>query len=267
VGDAEPLLLVDDEQAEVAKLHVLRQQAVCPDDDLDTAVREILEDLFLLSPGPEPADHVDAHRERGKPFGQRLQVLEGQDGGRRQNGHLLAVHHRLECRPRGDLGLAVAHVAAEKPVHGRWGLHVALDVGDGRLLVRRQLVLERVLELLLPVRVGAERVPRDGLARGIELEQFTCHVTHGPADARLRPLPTRPAEPVERRARRAGVLLDEIEPLDGNEELVVTRVVHLQKLLCGVRRRPESDLPKPDEHADAVIDVDHQVVDFEVAEV
>ena len=37
VRDAEALLLVDDEQAEVAELHVLRQQPMRADDDLDLA--------------------------------------------------------------------------------------------------------------------------------------------------------------------------------------------------------------------------------------
>ena len=41
VRDAEPLLLVDDEQAEIAELDVLRQQAVGADDDVDLAGGEV----------------------------------------------------------------------------------------------------------------------------------------------------------------------------------------------------------------------------------
>ncbi len=37
VRDAEALLLVDDEQPEILELHVLRQQAVRADDDVDLA--------------------------------------------------------------------------------------------------------------------------------------------------------------------------------------------------------------------------------------
>ena len=43
VRDAEPLLLVDDEQPEIAELHVLRQQPVRADDDVDLAGGEIVE--------------------------------------------------------------------------------------------------------------------------------------------------------------------------------------------------------------------------------
>ena len=48
VRDAEALLLVDDQQAEIAELHVLRQQAMRADDDLDLAGFEILERRLLL---------------------------------------------------------------------------------------------------------------------------------------------------------------------------------------------------------------------------
>ena len=157
VRDAEALLLVDDQQPQVAERDVLRQQAVRADDDVDLAGAELLQRLLLLGLRPEAAHHVDVHREAGEALAQRLQVLERQHGRRRQERHLLAVHDRLEGGPHRDLGLAVADVAAEQAVHRRRDLHVALDVGDRRLLVRRQLVLEGVLELLLPVRVGSGR--------------------------------------------------------------------------------------------------------------
>ena len=48
VRDAEALLLVDDEQPEVAELDVLRQQPVRADDDVDLAGGEIVERLLLL---------------------------------------------------------------------------------------------------------------------------------------------------------------------------------------------------------------------------
>ena len=101
----------------------------------------------------------------------------------------------------------------------------------GGLLVRREVVLERVLELLLPVRVGAEGVARHGLARGVELQQLLRHVAHGLLDARLRRFPRGAAELVERRLGGAGVLLDEVEPLDRHEELVVAGVAQLHELL------------------------------------
>ena len=132
VRDAEALLLVDDEQAEVAELDVLRQQAVRADDDVDLAGREIGERLLLLRLRAEAADHVDADGEAGEALAERLLVLEREHGRRREDRDLLAVHHRLERGAHRHFGLAVADVAAEQAVHRRRRLHVALDVGDRR---------------------------------------------------------------------------------------------------------------------------------------
>jgi hypothetical protein len=48
VRDAEALLLVDDEQAEVLELDVLREQAVRADDDVDLAGFGLLRASLLL---------------------------------------------------------------------------------------------------------------------------------------------------------------------------------------------------------------------------
>ena len=53
VAHAEPLLLIHDEEAEVAEAHVRRQQPVRSDDDVDAPVREALQRHPLLGPGAE----------------------------------------------------------------------------------------------------------------------------------------------------------------------------------------------------------------------
>ena len=120
VRDAEALLLVDDEQPEIAELHVLRQQAVRADDDVDLAGGEIGE--RCPSARPCVRNRLTMSMRTGKPANrslQRLLVLERQDRRRRQERDLLAVHHRFERRAHGHFGLAVADVAAEQPVHRR----------------------------------------------------------------------------------------------------------------------------------------------------
>ncbi len=59
VRDAEALLLVDDEQAQVLEVHVLREQAVRADDDVDLAVLEADERLLLLLLGLEARERPD----------------------------------------------------------------------------------------------------------------------------------------------------------------------------------------------------------------
>ena len=48
--DAEPLLLVDDQQPQVVELHVVLGQPMRADDDVDRADGQAVEDAFLLRP-------------------------------------------------------------------------------------------------------------------------------------------------------------------------------------------------------------------------
>ena len=133
-------------------------------------------------------------------------------------------------------------------------------------LIGRQVPLEGVFELLLPVRVGAEGVAGHRLARGVELEQLLRHVAHRLLDLGLRLLPRRAAQAIEGRLGAAGVLLDEIEPLDRDEQLVLAVIAELEELLHDVAVA-DGDLLQADELADAVIDVDDEIADLEIAQI
>ena len=63
VADAEALLLVDDQQAEVLKLDVLREDAVGADEDVDLAGLDFLDDDLLLLRRAEARDHLDGDGE------------------------------------------------------------------------------------------------------------------------------------------------------------------------------------------------------------
>ena len=116
----------------------------------------------LISFGERKRETISTRTGNGRePLAERLPVLEGQDGGRGQHRHLLGVEHRAHGAAHGDLGLAVAHVAADEAVHGRVVRHVLHDVGDGGGLVGRLLVFEALLELALPRALAREGVARD----------------------------------------------------------------------------------------------------------
>src|SRR5262249_20027185 len=144
-----------------------------------------------------------------------------------------------------------------------------LEVGerllDRGLLVGRLLVREACLELLhRPVAPG-EGVPRRELARGVHGEELLRHVAQRAAHALLGALPGRAAKPVEARgvAVGAGVALDQVEPVHGDEQPRVLGVVDAQELA-----RDAAQL-EPDEaavDADAVLGVHEVVADREVAE-
>ena len=76
-----------------------------------------------------------------------------QHRGRHEDGDLLPVLHRLEGGAQRDLGLAVADVAADEPIHRPPAKHVGLDLGDGPLLVAGLGIGKGLLELALPGRV------------------------------------------------------------------------------------------------------------------
>ena len=100
-----------------------------------------------------------SHREVGQPLAEGAAVLLGQDRGGHQHRDLLAPLHRLEGGPDRDLGLAVADVAHEQPVHGDRPLRSPLDVLGGLPLVGRVFIEEARLELALPPGIGREGEP------------------------------------------------------------------------------------------------------------
>src|SRR5436189_5738816 len=80
--------------------------------------------------------------------------------------------------------------------------------------------------------VGRKRVAGNGLALRVELQQLLGHVAHRLLDARLGLLPRRAAKSIERRACAARVFLNEVEALDGNEQLVIGVIAQLEEFVC-----------------------------------
>src|SRR5207302_2997913 len=76
--------------------------------------------------------------------------------------------------------------------------------------------------------------------------------------------PRRAAQAIDRRFVCAGIFLNEVEPLDGHEQLVFTRVAELEEFLFAVG---DTDFLQADEDADAVIDMDDVIADLEVAKI
>ncbi len=159
------------------------------DEHVHPAGGEILEDALLLRGRAEAGEHLHLHREIGEPLPERAVVLLSQDGGGDQNHDLFAVQRRLEGRPQRHLGLAVAHVAAEEPVHGLRGLHVVLDGIDGPSLVLGLLVGEGLLEAHLPLAVFGEAMTERGLTERVQMQQLPRHLTGGLAHPALEVLP------------------------------------------------------------------------------
>ena len=173
-----------------------------------------------LGVGLEARQRLHRHREVLVPLAERLHVLLHEQRRRDEHRHLLAVLHGLERRPDGDLGLPVADVAADQPVHRDRLLHVGLDLVDAGQLVGRLDVGEGVLELALPRGVGTERVPRRGHPRRVEPDELPRDLPDGLAGAALGLRPVGAAHPRELRRLAAHVAGDLVEGVAGDEQPV-----------------------------------------------
>ena len=165
------LLLVDDHQAQVLRVHIGRKQTMRADKHIDRALGKRLERALLLRRRAEAAEHLDLEAKRGKTLKERLVVLLGKNGRGAEHHDLAAGVHALKRRTQGDLGLAKAHVAAQQAVHGLGRLHVGLNVGDGLQLVARLIVGEALLHLDLLGRVGRAGDTGNRRAARIQIDQ------------------------------------------------------------------------------------------------
>ena len=178
--------------------------------------------------------------------------------GRHEHRHLVAGIDRLERRPHRQFGLAVAHVAAQQPVHRPRQAHVVLDGVDGGQLVGRFVVGERGVELALPFGVGGKGDAGPRRPRRLQFEHVGRQIGHRLLDALLLPLPKPAAELGQRgpALRAADVFLHQADLRGGHVELRPPGELQFQVFL---------DLPvlfqqfQPAIAGDAVADVDHKI--------
>ena len=193
-------------------------------------------------------------------------MLLGQQRGRHQHDHLLAVLHGLERGADRDLGLAVADVAGDHPVHRDRLLHVGLDLVDGGQLVGRLGVGEGVLELALPGRVRAKAKPGRGRPSRVQLNQLGGDLPDRLARPALGLGPVGAAQLVQRRHLAADVAGQQVERIGRDEQPVaglaaLARGVLDDQVLAG---RPAGRAAHHvDVLADAVLGVHHVIAGLE----
>ena len=135
MGDAEVLLLVNDDEAEVLELHALAEKGMGADDDIDgPSAMPFLTRFSSALPTMREAWPTWTGKPRNRSAN-GLGVLAREERGRHDDGHLLAGHHRGEGRAQRHLGLAEADVAAHQPVHRTARRKIGQHRFDRRLLV------------------------------------------------------------------------------------------------------------------------------------
>jgi hypothetical protein len=218
VDDAETLLLVDDQQAEVGEADLFAQQPVGADDDVERAGGQALLGLGDFLRRHQPGDPPDPDRPATEALGEGLVMLARQQGCRHDDGDLGAAHRRHEGGAERDLGLAEADIATDQPVHrpGRGG--IVDGISDRRLLIVGFIEAETGTELVIERVGGRHRLGVAELALGRHLQQLLGHVPDAFLEARLAGLPGGAAELIQvHRSLVLAVAAQHLDVLDRHE--------------------------------------------------
>ena len=266
LAHAEAVLLVDDHQAQVAELHVLGQQLVGADDDVDLAALDAFQGVTGGLGRSEAGQFGHVQREAGEAVVEGLEMLLGQQRGGGEHGDLATGAGGHVGSAQGHLGLAEAHVAADQTVHRLGRDQILHDGMDGSLLVGRFLEAEAFGKGCIAGRVELEGMSGSGGAAGIEIQQLNSGVTRllGCLAARLVPLAG--AQRVQRGVlgRSARVAADEVQ--HGHR--------HVQRGIVGVgqvqefgRAFTQVDVDQPHVAADAMLGMHDRIASLEFGQV
>ena len=108
-----------------------------PDQNIHQTFFQILDCLFLLAGGTEPAQKIHAHRKILHPLYKCIVMLLCKDRGRNQINHLFSLLDRLKCHTDRNLRLPIAHISADQPIHDLRALHILLCRLDRLQLILR----------------------------------------------------------------------------------------------------------------------------------
>ena len=135
--DAEAVLLVDNDEPEIDRINVRRDQGVRSDDQ--HGLRRIgkrREDLFSLRSAGGAGQKHTSESEFFEKLPEIGIVLQSEYLRRRHERRGIARPHNGVRGGRGDYCLTGTHVADEYSVHGVISAHIAQDLSDGALLRR-----------------------------------------------------------------------------------------------------------------------------------
>ena len=145
--DAEPMLLVDDHQAQPRELDRLADHRVRADHDLSGTGGDRIVDRSLARRGQGPGQELCPHPEALEQRCQAGVVLPRQDLGRSHQRPLPPGANRACQGDGGDRGLAAADVALQQAAHRPLAGDLVDDLGDGRFLVVGQREWQRTDDL------------------------------------------------------------------------------------------------------------------------
>ena len=180
-----------------------------------------------------------------------------------EDGDLLVGTNRLKRRSHGQLGFAIADIAAKQAIHRSLRGHVILDLGDRGDLVGSLLIGKRLLELPLPDGIVAKIKAANLLPFSLGIQQCGGHFFDTFGDIFFLFFPFFGADLAERRSlgRRTYEFLDEADISNRHMDLDLVGV--FERDVLGLRAGLFHHLDA-DEFANAVADVDNEIALFEI---
>ena len=144
--DAEPVLLVRDDEREVMVVHGLLDERVRADDHVRLSRGDLLVDVPARASrdGPGQKDRAQRQVMRADQFQDALHVLRREDFRRCHQCALPSICSAKKQREKRKDRLAGADVSLQHPVHDERSCHVALDLFPRLRLVVRQSIRQRV---------------------------------------------------------------------------------------------------------------------------
>ena len=148
LGDAEMLLLVDDQEPEILELHGLAEKRMGADRDIDLAFGDRFLDLGGVLGGDQPRELLDPDRQALEARAEGGEMLAGEEGGGRHDRDLIARHHRDEGGAQRHFRLAEADIAANEAIHRLARPEIFQRVADRAELVVGLLIGEAGVEFV-----------------------------------------------------------------------------------------------------------------------
>ena len=119
---AKAMLFVDDGERQIAECHVVLEQSVRADDEVDVARGKRGQNLGALTPALAAGKDGKTDTGGGRQRRDGRKMLPRQNFSRRHDGGLPARFDHRRCGQQGDKRLARADVAMQKPQHRFGGL-------------------------------------------------------------------------------------------------------------------------------------------------
>ena len=178
LGDAEAVLLVGNDQAQIGKDRGLGQKGVGADDQVKFPVRQLLPQFLLFCGAQGAGQQGAADAKRRKQRGKTVIMLLCQNFRRGHQGRLPTVFCRAVGRRSRHHGLAAAYIALDQTAHGPARAEIRQNLLHGAALGTSQGegqgIVKGIHMARVHGRVGVDRplCPKQGKGGGENIEFF-----------------------------------------------------------------------------------------------